>query len=259
MLGPVRKVRENPYSVTARLASDKLGRMVHAESLLEYDFFSILDFDPRVEKYGEQCLVVPWTDVNQRGRKYHPDVLVKFSSKVQDHLVVSGAKACHGCISTVYEVKPSAVLRESWGELKPKFKAARRALQGTGVRFRLITEKQIKPVFASNVRFLLNYKRPDDETGKYFKEVAIDDELGGLVRTLDEPITPQEIMSRFSPSFELQSRVIARVWRMLAMGIFDADLIEPLTMNTPIWPGQMWRTGQMPTPKWRQAQYDWYR
>ena len=47
-------VSENPYSVTLRRASVKGGPvLVKAESLVEYDFFRILDFDNRVEKYKD--------------------------------------------------------------------------------------------------------------------------------------------------------------------------------------------------------------
>ena len=260
VLGPIRRVRENPVSVTARLASSKLGRTVHAESLLEYDFLNILDFDPRVEKYGEQCLAIPWRDGNGRPRKYHPDVLVKFYRNVLERIDGYGGDPNVRFRSTIYEVKPSEVLRADWRELKPKYQGALRALRGTGVRFRLITEKQIRPVFAHNVRLLLGYKVDQANRTAHSSEDAMDEELGQLLRVLKEPITPQEILDRFGQSFELRARLLARLWRMLAKCMFDADLTEPLTMSTPIWPGQLYTyPGQFPTPRWRLPQHDWYR
>jgi hypothetical protein len=260
VLGPIRKVRENPYSVTARLSSSKLGRIVQAESLLEYDFLNILDFDPRVKKYGEQSLEIPWKDENKRPRKYHPDVLVKFDRKLLNHLRCEGYETSTRFCPTVYEVKPLDILKADWAEFKPKYKAAQSALSEFGVRFRIITERQINPIFAQNVRFLLGYKLTPDASGKYRNEVGIDNELDELIRTLDATITPKQILDKFSQSFEVRSRIVARIWRMIAHGMFDADLVEPLTMLTPLWPGQMYRgSDNIPTPKWRQPQYDWYR
>lgn len=189
VLGPVRKVRENPFSVTARLASPKLGRTVEAESLLEFDFLNILDFDPRVEKYGEQCLIIPWRDERGQQHKYHPDVLVKFYSDVLKRIDGYGGDPNRRFRSTVYEVKPSEVLRSQWSELKPKYRSVIGALKGTGVRFRLITEKQINPIFAQNVRFLVGYKHLRYETNISEAERSMDRDLFTLMRALDGTTT----------------------------------------------------------------------
>ena len=253
MLGVVRQVRENPYSVTARLSSSKLGRTVQAESLLEYDFLNILDFDPRVLKYGEQCLVIPWKDHEGRKRKYHPDALVLFDEEWMARNRQLG--------SSVFEVKPAAVLREQWSELKPKYRATLHALRGTGVRFRLITERQINQVFAANVRFLMNYKKPRMLEERSPEDRAMDAALLKLVWELRKPITPQEILDQFGQSFELRARLITRIWCFVAHCTLEADLIEPLTMVTPLWPSPYhhFADRSFPEPKWRQAHHDWYR
>lgn len=260
VMGPVRQVRDNPFSTTARLSSAKLGRTVQAESLLEYDFLSILDFDPRVEKYGEQCIAIPWRDASGRRRRYSPDVLVKFDRAVVRRINGFSGDPNLQFRGTVYEVKPSTVLAEDWAELKPKFQGAQRALRGTGVRFRLMTERQINQVFAANVRILVGYKQPPPDNPKLLQETAIDEELHDLIRNLKEPISPQQILDRYSQSFEVRARILGRLWRMVALCKFDADLTEPLTMNTPLWPGQLFRIGHdFPVPKWRQPEHDWYR
>lgn len=251
--GVLRKVRENPFSVTARLSSAKLGRTVQAESLLEYDFLNILDFDPRVEKYGEQCLSVPWLDPGGRRRHYTPDVLVKFTSEAR-----SADRRLGG---TVFEVKPSAVLASTLSELKPKYRATMRGLRGTGVRFKLITERQIDRVFAANARFLLNYKVERFQNNKDLQEKSIDATLLEMVWALKEPTTPQRILDEFGQSFELRARLLPRLWYFVASGVLDTDLVEPLTMSSAVWPGIFHRSFEAayPTPKWRQEAYDWYR
>ncbi|MCR6480421.1 hypothetical protein NU688_30000 [Variovorax sp. ZS18.2.2] len=251
--GVVRKVRENPFSVTARLSSGKLGRTVQAESLLEYDFLNILDFDPRVEKYGEQCLTVPWTGPDGRHRRYTPDVLVKFTREARE--------ADRRLGGTIFEVKPVAVLADTLAELKPKYRATMRSLRGTGVRFKLITDRQIDRVFAGNVRFLLNYKVERFQNRKDPQEKSMDAALLKMVWDLKEPTTPQKLLDEFGQSFELRARLLTRLWYFVATCTLDADLVEPLTMSSAVWPGVFHRSFQAtyPIPKWRQEAYDWYR
>lgn len=251
--GVVRKVRENPFSVTARLSSKKLGQTVQAESLLEYDFLNILDFDPRVEKYGAQCLSVSWVDPAGRRLRYTPDVLVKFTREARE--------ADRRLGGTVFEVKPAEVLAEKLAELKPKYRATMRTLKGTGVRFKLITDRQINRVFAANVRFLLNYKVERFQNAKDPQERSMDAALLKIVWSLTEPTTPQRILDEFGQSFELRARLLARLWYFVATCTLDTDLVEPLTMSSAVWPGIFHRSFQTtyPTPKWRQEAYDWYR
>lgn len=259
VLGPIRQVRNNPFSVTARKSSGKMDQVIRAESLLEYNFLNILDFDPRVEKYGAQCVMLPWHD-GSRHRRYYPDVLVKFNSAIVDRVDGFGGDPSLRFRPTIYEVKPTEVLRAEWDGLKPKFKSAQRNLRGTGVRFKLMTERQIDPVFANNVRQLLGYKVERNPDSKYRPEVAMDAELTDLLRGLKEATTPQQVLDHFGLSFGLRARMLARLWSMVSRCLFDADLIEPLTMSTPIWPGQLYTLpGLFPTPKWRQPEYDWYR
>lgn len=259
VLGPVRQVRNNPFSVNARQSSSKMDEVIQAESLLEYNFLNILDFDPRVEKYGSQCVMLPWHDGSRR-RRYYPDVLVKFDRGILERLDGFGGNPVLRFRPTIYEVKPTEVLRADWQELKPKLRSAQRNLRGTGVRFKLLTEKQIDPIFADNVRLLLGYKIRRNPNSKYLAEGAMDDELTNLLRDLKEATTPQQVLDHFGLSFELRARMLARLWGMVSRCLFDADLMEPLTMSTPIWPGQLYTLpGLFPTPKWRQPEYDWYR
>ena len=251
--GVIRNVRENPYSVTARLSSAKLGRTVQAESLLEYDFLNILDFDPRVEKYGEQCLAVPWTDESGRRKRYHPDVLVKFNALAM--------KADSRLGATVYEVKPAEILRARFPELKRRYRATVSCLKGTGVRFKLITDRQISRDFAANVRFLLCYKHERFQDDKSLSERAMDAGLLALVRGLKEPTTPRAILEHFSSDFDQRARLLARIWYFVAVCALEADLIAPLTMDTALWPSGSHRpfSVSFPIPKWRQQSHDWYR
>lgn len=262
--GPIRRVRENPISVTARLSSPKLGSMVHAESLLEYDFYSILDFDPRVQKYGVQCAVLPWRDERGRRRRYHPDVLVQFNNPMVDDLARPLATAAAKFLPTVYEVKPWQTLKEDWAELRPKFAGARDTLKPMGIRFRVITERQMHPVFLQNVRKLVELKKQSHPKWTSPADPETATQIAKMVRAGGQAVTPQLILDQLGltqhSDWELRMRVIREIWMLVALCHLDADLLEPLSLSTPIWPGQLFdREHRYPTPKWRQPPYDWYR
>ena len=82
-----------------------------------------------------------------------------------------------------------------------------------------------------------------------------------LVWEIKEPITPQEILDRFATTFELRAELLARIWCFAALCTLEADLIEPLTMATPLWPSRYHHFSDrfFPEPKWRQPHHDWYR
>lgn len=262
--GPIRRVRENPFSVTARLSSPKLGSMVGTESLLEYDFYSILDFDPRVQKYGVQSAAIPWRDERGRKRKYHPDVLVQFNNRMVDVLSRPLATESAKFLPTVYEVKPWQTLKAEWDELRPKFEGARDALNPMGIRFRVITERQMHPVFLQNVRKLVEVKKRSHPKWTSPADPETATQIANLVRAGGRALTPQLILDQLGltkeSAWELRMRVIREIWTLVALCHLDADLIEPLSMSTLIWPGQLFdKDLRYPTPKWRQPPYDWYR
>lgn len=262
--GPIRRVRENPISVTARRSSPKTGTIVGAESLLEYDFYSILDFDPRVAMYGAQAAVLPWRDPNGRKRKYYPDALVRFDLRNVKLLSRESSTPYEAFFPTVYEVKPWQTLKEKWAELRPKFEGARAALDPLSIKFKVITERQMRPVFLQNVRKLVELKKQSHPKWTSHADPQTATDIAEMVRAGGKVVTPKLILEQLGltdkSSWELRMRVIRETWMLVALCHFDADLIEPLSLTTPIWPGQLFdEEHRYPTPKWRQPTYDWYR
>jgi hypothetical protein len=243
-------VQENPYSVTLRRSSSKGEPKTRwAESMLEYDFFCVLDFDWRVEKYQEQPVVIPWRTPGGQYRRYTPDVLVKFRP-MEFQPDMSHLR------STIFEIKPYKVLKESWPKLRPKVRGVQRSLEGTCVPFKVVTERQLRPAFVENVKFLLDYdiKRMVCNNritpAQYERLMAVGKQIP-IYRTT----TPREILDSLTFDVMEQAYLVPWVWHMLRIGELQADLIDPLTVDTPVWARGLRR----PRAKWMTKDYDWYK
>lgn len=243
-------VQENPYSVTLRRSSTKGGpQTIWAESMLEYDFFCVLDFDWRVEKYKEQAVVIPWRTPDGQYRRYTPDVLVKFK-------VLPWLSDQRHLRSTIFEVKPYRVLKKNWPELKVKVRAIQKSLEGTHVPFKIVTDRQLRPAFIKNVKFLLDYDTKHLTHGKRMSTVQYERMMAVVHRIpKDRSTTPRELLGSLTSDVREQAFFAPWLWHMLRTGELQADLIDPLSMSTEIWS----RLLVHHRAKWMTKEYDWYR
>lgn len=246
------KVSENPYSVTARRASYKspvdAKRMVQAESLLEYDFFSVLDFDYRVSKYKEQAIVIPWRTPSGQYQRYTADALVSFRHNFPESKHMKSA---------VFEVKPTEIIRLEWDTLLPKYRGIRRSLQGTFVPFKVITERNLNPEFVKNCKFLNEYS---DKALRLDKAHPFQHEMRSVITEKAKELqvmTPRILLDSISKDFHTQSELVPWMWNQFSHFIhgMQMDMMKPLNMNTEIWHA----TSRHRLPDWLRRENDWYR
>lgn len=108
---PVRRIPKNYRNVTGIAAHRKAEGQAMFESTLERDFITLLEFDPAIETFEVQPLVLDWIDDAGGAHGYTPDALATF--KLHDHRS-----------KVLYEVKYRSELAQHWPELRPKFRAA---------------------------------------------------------------------------------------------------------------------------------------
>jgi len=222
---PSRKIRPSRYGVTAYKATQKAGVSQEAESSLEYDFLTLLEYDQRVEKYVTQPFKIDWKDKEGRRRVYTPDVIVKYAdwAMTRDPALKT----------TIFEVKYQEDLKEGWQELKPKLRAAIGFAKEIGCRFHLTTEKQIRTPYLTNARFLMGYlcrNMPNlpGVTGSRQRLI-----LRALYKL--EKTTPRKLLEEISLDKEFQAELIPYLWNLVNQGMVGMNLMEKLTMNSPIW------------------------
>lgn len=225
MLMPIREITASNFGIKTTFASEKNAAPQQAESLLEHDFLTLLEWDPRVAQYVTQPLSVDWIDADGKVRQYTPDVLVTYHS-----LALMDAPVLR---ATVFEIKPEEVLRRDWVQLRPKFKAAMAALRPVGIRFKIATEKHIRTPLLDNARRLLSYK-----TTRFANPTSREAEMQIEIRKAMLALgltTPKSLLSHLTDRDEQKIQYIPWIWWLLNVGIIKADLSKPLTMSSAIW------------------------
>jgi len=141
MTMPVRAVGHHGHNFIGYFPSIKLQRQVGWESLLEQDYYYLIDILREVLRYEEQPLRIPYT-VKGKPRHYTPDVLL---------IMRSGQRV-------LVEVKPQKFVDTPANQLK--FVAARRWCAENNDQFKIMTERDIRwGVRLTNVKKLTQFAR----------------------------------------------------------------------------------------------------
>lgn len=212
---PVRKIPMQSQRVTGQIATTKHSGAAVYESSLERDLIEILEFDAAVASFATQPSVIHY-ETDGRRRRYTPDILVNW-------VLDNGNRATWLC-----EVKYRTDLRTNWRELKPKFRAAVAHCRQRGMRFKILTEREIRTPYLENVRFLSGYK---NESVSDFRVRLLLERLEELRET-----TPEILLASLNPEKgATRAQLIWLLWALTARGMVAADFTQRLTMNSRIW------------------------
>lgn len=204
---PVRKISKNYRSVTGTFASQKNGRNVFYESLLERDFFLTLEFDPTVSSYEEQPLELYYHYYNKR-LKYTPDCLVHYNTEK---------------LPCIYEVKFSDEIKEKKVFLEAKFEQIEKYLIDNDMNFKVFTEMDVDEIYLDNIKFLYNYVVIRNH-GKI-----------NMVKQMFQhyvEITYQEFLDKYSEDRYEQAEIIPYIWHLVLVNFLSIDLREKITQHT---------------------------
>lgn len=208
--GPVRKVVPSHRSVTGSVPL--FGKY---ESTLERDLMEILRFDPNVEKFTPQPATIEYVDVSGKTRKYTPDGLVVFKETFSLHIQ-----------PILFEVKYREDFRKDWRNLIRKFRAARSFSVMQGWRFVVFTEREIRTPYLANVKFLWQYLQRPVEQSVITHVLNILNDLGEA--------DPELLLCALCSDAVNRAQFIPVIWYLVAVGLIDCDLNQPLTMHTVI-------------------------
>lgn len=137
---PVREVSNRGGNVIGYFPSIKMKRKIAYESTIERDEMTLVDFDPDVQAFEEQPLVILYQH-NHKTVTYTPDLLVQTLEK---------------CI--LVECKPATLVETE--DNQRKFREARKWCEQHNFEFEVVTDEQVRAGYRlSNVKRLTQYAR----------------------------------------------------------------------------------------------------
>lgn len=211
---PVRKIKKNYRSVTGHFSSVKNDRNIAYESLLERDFFLLLEFDRSVVSYEEQPIALSY-HYAKRDIRYTPDALVHYKDPNR--------------IPCIFEIKYSEEVKEKKVFLKQKFEQIEEYLIQNDMEFKLFTELDIRTQFLENVKMIygaISGSIPgfEHERMEHIRRVVANEKI----------LSISECMSKLSSNRYEQAVYIRHLWYLVFLGKVKIDMDTKITNNTMI-------------------------
>lgn len=204
----VRKIKKSYISCTGYFASYKNKSQVAFESVLERNYFMMLEFDSNVVKYEEQPLSIEYKYSDGTKRKYTPDVLVTFKNRQQELIEVKYQE----------EIDNSVELQNKIALLKKEFNYEH------NIRFSVFTNNDICQTTLENYNFLYKFVfiPEDKEKTEHINNI--------LNESYD--LTIKDLLNEISPKKSIQMIYLPYIWNYIFHNLKVVRVYEKLTMNS---------------------------
>ncbi|MDD5299322.1 MAG: TnsA endonuclease N-terminal domain-containing protein [Gallionella sp.] len=208
---PVRKIPKNYMSSTGVFSSQKNGRSLGCESLLERDLMILLEFDDTVERFEEQPVKISFRINGKSRRSYVPDILIHY-------LPSPTGETPHPVLG---EVKHTDHLKKHRAKYKPKFEAAARYAEEHGWEWRIFTQKEIRTPYLDNLKFLREYHSSDPD-------IALQHEVISYLQNARSPVTVESLLNKLCSTDDRTLRISPAIWHLVATKCIVTNLQKPL-------------------------------
>lgn len=213
---PVRKIKQSYTVVTGAVTSQKNEDPSDFEGTNEWQYIIILEFDwdNEIKSFEVQPLKILYGQKLRGGqRTYIPDILVHYLD---------------GRPSRLIEIKSRKYIKMNWAKLKPKFRAGIHYAKLHGMRFKIISDKEIFTPFLDNARFLRAFKTQQPPTED---STLIIHEISKTGRT-----TPNKLLQSTTSDRWRRAALIPTLWHLIANRRIGVDINCKIHMESPIWP-----------------------
>jgi hypothetical protein len=213
---PVRQIKQSYTVVTGSVTSQLNFDSAEFEGSNEWQYLIILEFDwdNEIKSFEVQPLKILYgKKLCGDPREYTPDVLVHFHD---------------GRPPLLIEIKSRKYILKNWKELKPKFRAGIHYAKLNGMRFKIISDKEIFTPFLDNARFLRSFKKqlpPAEDSTLLIHKIL---KTG---RT-----TPNALLQSITSDIWRQANLIPTLWHLIATRRIGVDIDTKIHMESPIWP-----------------------
>lgn len=209
---PVRKIKKSYISCVGYFKSYKNNKQLAFESILERDFFTLLEFQQNVLSYEEQPLKINY-QLKASNTRYTPDVLVTYDD---------GFKK-------IFEVKYQSDI-DSDPELQYKISVLKEEItKQMSIPFETFTDIQIDQIYFKNCVFL--YKNAfiaetDTITAKILQTLA----------NISAPITVKSFLELLSSNRTEQLKFLPYLWHEIFKNTSLINMYQPITMSSLLYP-----------------------
>ena len=203
-----RKIKKSYISCTGYFASYKNKIQIAFESVLERDFYMLLEFDENVISYAEQPITINYEYKDGSKRRYTPDSLVTYKDGTERYYEVK----------YINEIRNDSELREKLDFLKLYF------YDEHTLRFDIFTDEEIGKIYLNNLKFLYKFAFIPQDNKKIVK-------INKILNEVDN-ISVKELLNVLSDKQMDQMKWLSYVWRYVFENIKVINLYEKFTMNT---------------------------
>ena len=217
---PIRRLKKSFISVTGLFFSQKLGRLVQFDSILERDFTLLLDMHPAVRWFEEQPLRIRWLDGAGGEQSYVPDFRLDFFQEIK---FLGKRVQTHWLVETKYR----SDLAENWGQLRPKLRAGVAEARRQCGAFHVITELEIRGPALANAQFLRKFLNSSPDPDLLHRLAAAVIEHG--------PTTVEHLAGAFAKELNSTDAAYQILWSAIARGLIKTDFETPLSPTSCIW------------------------
>ena len=203
-----RKIKKSYISCTGYFASYKNKIQIAFESVLERDFYMLLEFDENVISYAEQPITINYEYKDGSKRRYTPDCLITYKDGTERYYEVK----------YINEIRNDSELREKLDFLKLYF------YDEHTLRFDIFTDEEIGKIYLNNLKFLYKFAFIPQDNKKIVK-------INKILNEVDN-ISVKELLNVLSDKQMDQMKWLSYVWRYVFENIKVVNLYEKFTMNT---------------------------
>ncbi|MDZ4019260.1 hypothetical protein PssiTeo3_26100 [Pseudomonas sichuanensis] len=177
----------------------------------------IIRFEGEFTSFTPQPLKIEFRNHSRKLERYTPDGLIHFKDDVE------------GRKPLLFEIKYREDFRKNWRTLMPKFRAAKKYCASVGWDFEILTEKEIRTPYLSNIKFLWPFKSsPIDQVAAMAMKEVLEKLPNATISSLLHSVAADQ---------RKRALFIAPLWGLIATGSIQCDLSVRLNMMTKIWLG----------------------
>jgi len=205
---PVRKIKKSYISCVGYFKSYKNNKQLAFESILERDFFTLLEFQNNVVAYEEQPLKIQYK-LKAKNTRYTPDVLVTYNDGSQK----------------IFEVKYQSDI-DSDPKLQHKISVLKEEIaRQMSLPLETFTDAQIDQVYLKNCVFL--YKNAFIPNNNALTAKVLES-----FNNLPSPVSIKSFLELLSTKRTEQLQTLPYLWHEIFKNTALVNMNQPLTMSS---------------------------